>query len=242
MELMDRIPWSGREAVLDVGCGDGSLTALIASRVPQGHVLGIDSSEEMIAHASASHPQDHFPNLRFRRMDARNIDLPARHEVVFSNATLHWVPDHRAFLRGAATVLRPGGRLVVSCGGHGNAEEVFIALRAEMRSAPWRRYFRNLERPYFFHGVEDYERWLPEAGFTPRGIRLAPKEAEHESEAAFVGWFRTTWMPYTHRVPPAERDSFIDAVVARYLGSRPADSNRRVHVRMVRLEIDAVRD
>ena len=65
---MDGMEWRGREQVLDVGCGDGSLTALLASRLPAGQVLGIDSSEDMIAHAHATHPVSRFPNLRFLKM------------------------------------------------------------------------------------------------------------------------------------------------------------------------------
>ena len=240
-ELIGRKAWSGNEKVVDIGCGNGRLTADLADLVPQGKVVGIDSSREMVDYARETHPMERHPNLEFLEMDARNMSLPSRFDVVFSNAALHWVSDHPAFLHGAARALRPGGNLLVSCGGRGNAETVFTALRAEMRSPAWRRYFRNLEKPYFFHGEEEYERWLPEVGFTPSRIALSPKEAEHESVDSFSSWFRTTWMPYTHRVPEDQRDEFIAAVVKRYLIRRPADPEGRVHVRMVRLEIEADR-
>lgn len=240
-ELMDRIPWTGREHVVDVGCGDGRLTADLSARVPAGQVLGIDASADMIAHAQATHPKRQFPNLRFLQMDARQIELPPEYDVVFSNAALHWVPDHRAFLRGAARSLKTGGHLVTSCGGKGNAEGVFHALRAEMRSVRWREYFRNLERPYFFHGDDEYREWLNDAGFQPLRVQLVPKDALHDDEVAFEGWLRTTWMPYTHRVPEGRRDAFLRATVRRYLTKHPVDAHGRVCVRMVRLELDAVR-
>jgi trans-aconitate methyltransferase len=240
-ELMERVTWRGDERVLDVGCGDGSLTAQLARRVPRGAVLGIDSSTEMISHASTAHPKNRFPNLRFLEMDASSIELPPEHDLVFSNAVLHWVPDHAAFLSGASGALRPGGRLVVSCGGKGNADGVFTALKTEMRAPAWRGCFKQLEKPYFFHSDTEYRRWLPEAGFEPGRIRLVPKDAMHESVKAFAGWFRTTWMPYTQRVPEHERAGFIDAVVRRYLKIHPADSSGAVRVRMVRLELEAVR-
>ena len=239
---MVRLACRGDERAVDVGCGDGRLTAELARQVPAGEVLGVDSSPEMIEHARAAFPQATHTNLRFERMDAARLELATDHDVVFSNAVLHWVPDHRAFLRGAARALRPGGKLVVSCGGKGNAGDVFSVLRAEMRSPAWRAFFRNLEKPYFFHGDDEYQEWLPEAGFRPGRIRLAPKDALHESVEAFAGWFRTTWMPYTQRVPEGRRDAFIDAVVRRYLEMHPAESTGAVRVRMVRLEIDAVRE
>jgi len=240
-DLLDRIQWRGDEHVLDVGCGDGRLTAALAKRIPRGQALGIDSSPEMIAHAGHTHPPTTNPNLAFRLMDACQIDLPQPVDVVFSNAALHWVSDHPAFLRGAASVLRPGGRLLVSCGGKGNADDVFGALRAEMRSPNWRAFFRNLEKAYFFHSDEDYREWLPQAGFRPVTVQLVPKEAVHENVAAFAAWFRTTWMPYTQRVPEARRGEFIDAVVARHLHLHPADTVGAVRVGMVRLELEAIR-
>jgi trans-aconitate methyltransferase len=240
-ELMERVEWRGDEHVLDVGCGDGTLTAQIASRVSQGRVLGIDSSAEMVAHAQATHLKSHFSNLRFVQMDAARMELPPTFDVVFSNAALHWVADQKGVLQGAARALQPGGRLVVSCGGKGNAEDVFVALRREMRSARWREYFRNLKKPYFFHGDDEYREWLEKAGFQALHLRLMPKAAVHEDESAFESWLRTTWMPYTHRVPESSRAAFIQAVVQRYLEAHPPDATGAVHVRMVRLELDAVR-
>ena len=98
-------------------------------------------------------------------MDARQLRFAQKFDLVFSNAALHWVDDHPAFLSGASTCLRSGGHLVVSCGGKGNAQDVFVALRPELRLKPWSKYFRKLEKPYFFHRPAEYEKWLPRFGF-----------------------------------------------------------------------------
>jgi len=239
-ELLARLALRGDERILDVGCGDGKITARLAAAVPDGKVSGVDASLEMIAHAQAHHMR---ANLDFQVMDARHLDLLAgTFDVVFSNAALHWVDDHRAFLRGAARALRPGGRLAVSCGGRGNAQAVFVALRAVLRRATWREYFRRLERPYFFYAPEQYERWLREAGFRAEGVTLAGKDAHHPGAAGLAAWLRTTWLPYTRRVPEARREEFVAAVAARYLEKHPLDSAGQAQVRMVRLEIEAVRE
>ena len=238
-DLLARCPLRGDEHILDVGCGDGKITARLAEMVAGGKVTGVDASAEMIAHARSQHTR---ANLDFQIMDARHLSLPAgTFDVVFSNASLHWVDDHRAFLRGAARVLRAGGRLAVSCGGRGNAQAVFLALRAVLRRATWREYFRRLERPYFFYAPDQYARWLPEAGFRAERVRLAEKDATHPGAAGLAAWLRTTWLPYTQRVPEARREEFVAAVTARYLEAHPLDAGGRAVVRMVRLEIEAVR-
>jgi trans-aconitate methyltransferase len=240
-ELLARLTWRGDERVLDVGCGDGKVSAELAAALPRGRVLGVDIAPEMIRFARKQFPQTRHANLEFAVMDARALRFEREFDLVFSNATLHWVDDHPAFLRGAASALVPGGRLVVSAGGRGNADAVFGVLRRVMRRRPWRDCFRRMARPYFFHAPEDYARWLPQAGFEPQTIRLVPREARFQNVADFAAWLRTTWLPYTQRVPEGERDAFIAALVEGYLAEQPRDADGAVRVGLVRLELDAVR-
>ena len=241
-ELIGKLNLGGDEHILDVGCGDGKVTAEIAWALPRGAVTGIDASAEMIAFAKKTFPRKKFTNLEFHAMDARRIKFARRFDLVFSNAALHWVDDHEKFLRGAAAALKPGGRLVVSCGGKGNAQDVFVALRPEMRLAHWRQFFRKIPEPYFFYAPDEYKKWLAKAGFQAHRIRLAPKDATYPGADGFATWLRTTWIPYVQRVPESAREEFIAAVTRRYVSKHPPDAENKVHVRMVRLEIDAVKN
>jgi trans-aconitate methyltransferase len=265
-ELIARLHLRGDEHILDIGCGDGKVTAEIARAVPRGAVVGVDASAEMIAFARKTFPPRANANLKFQVMDAREIGgcdassqsggrraLVAKKsgdggvaatwlfDVVFSNAALHWVDDHEAILRGAASVLKSGGRLVISCGGKGNAHDVFLALRPEMRLKRWCEFFRKMPMPYFFYAPSDYEKWLPLFGFKINAVELAPKDATYAGAEGFATWLRTTWIPFVQRVPENLREEFIAAVTARYVAKHPPDAAGKVHVRMVRLEIDAVK-
>ena len=235
-ELLARLPLRGDEHILDIGCGDGKITAEIARAVPRGSATGIDASAPMIAYA-----RETFPGQEFHVMDARHIHLPRPFDVIFSNAALHWVDDHAAFLSGAARALRPGGRLLISCGGRGNAQAVVVALHAVMRRKRWRDWFRAMPMPYFFYGPEAYRAWLERAGFPTHSVTLSPKDAVYLGPDGLSAWLRTAWLPYTQRVPSAERDAFIAAVAERYVTTHPPDGDGRVLVRMMRLEIEAVR-
>jgi trans-aconitate 2-methyltransferase len=240
-ELIANLNLRGDENILDVGCGDGKVTAEIARAVPHGSVTGVDASPQMIQFAKKTFPANKIPNLEFHVMDARKIKSTQQFDLIFSNAALHWVDDHEKILRGAASVLKSAGRLVVSCGGKGNAQDVFMALRPEMCLKRWREFFRQMPTPYFFYAPSDYEKWLPKFGFNIQKLKLAPKDATYEGAEAFATWLRTTWIPYVQRVPKKSREEFIAAVTQRYVAKHPPSADGKIHVKMVRLEIDAVK-
>jgi trans-aconitate 2-methyltransferase len=246
LELIAMLDLNGGESVLDIGSGDGKVTAEIARRVPRGRVVGLDSSEDMVRLARAAFPSASWPNLRFQEGDARTLELHEElHEqfdVVFSNATLHWVKDHRPVLSGAARCLRRGGRVLLQMGGRGNGAQVFEAAEAMAASKEWERWFRGFEFPWGFHAPEEYSAWCRDAGLTPRRVELLPRTMRQNGAEGLAGWIRTTWMPYTGRVPEDRREAFIREAVARYLAAHPAKADGTVEVAMVRLEVDAVRD
>jgi trans-aconitate 2-methyltransferase len=240
-ELIARLDLRGDESVLDIGCGDGKVTAEIAAALPRGYVVGLDGSREMIEFAQAHYPPGQFPNLEFVGMDARQIRLERSFDLIFSNAALHWIEDHLAVLKGVSRVMRQGARLIISCGGRGNAVEILKAVGAVTANDRWRKYFQGFAFPYHFYGPEEYRHWLPQAGLTPLRVELLPKDMIHPGADGLAAWIRTTWLPFTERVPESEREKMIQDVVSEYLHRFPADASGNVRVKMVRLEAEALK-
>ncbi len=237
-ELIGKLGIAGDESLLDIGCGDGKITARIAGLLPGGRVVGLDASSEMIQLARSQYRGKEHANLSFVQQDAREIKLPEQFNLVFSAAALHWVQDHGAVLRGIKGCLNPGGRILLQMGGRGNARDVFAALQQVITVPPRQPYFAGFTDPYSFYGPDDYEVWLIQEGFRADRIELIPKEMVHSVDG-FKGWLRTTWFPYTDCLPVELREWFLDELTDAYIADRPLDATGNVTVQMVRLEVAA---
>lgn len=168
LELFDKLSVQGDERILDIGCGDGKVTARMAQRLPRGRVCGIDLSPDMIRLAAERYSPETHSNLSFRQMDATDIRFSDVFDIAFSNATLHWVQDHLSILRGVHACLQPGGKILFQMGGRGNAVEILDAIRDITKRAAWENYFQAFTPPYHFYGPEEYNRWRP--AFPARGL------------------------------------------------------------------------
>lgn len=240
-ELIDKLNLTGNESLLDIGCGDGKVTAEIASYLKVGNVVGIDNSDEMISLAKNKFPSIKYPNLSFIKQDARSLSFSQEFDVVFSNAVLHWVLDHRPVLKGIYQALKLNGWVIVQMGGKGNAFQVVEVVNEIMKKDAWKGYFENFSFPYGFYSPEEYEPWLKETGFGIISLELKPKNMVHENKEKFKGWFRTTWLPYLHRIPLKSRENFIDVVTEKYLARYFLNQEDKINTKMQRLEFVATK-
>jgi len=236
-ELFRLLAPQPHESILDIGCGDGRHTAELSRLVPQGRVVGVDRSPDMVAYAKDHFPPVRFPNLTFQEADASALPFDLEFDAVFSNAVLHWVLDHQPVLAGIVRSLRPGGRCVLQMGGKGNGDEVVAAMEECLSDPRWQAEWRPRESHYGFHGPDEYRQWLQQAGLSADSVELIAKDMVHETCEAFTGWLRTAWQPYTTRVPEELREEFLRVATERYLHDQPPDAEGQVHVRMMRLQV-----
>jgi trans-aconitate 2-methyltransferase len=222
-DVLDRLKGIARDAsVLDVGCATGRVTQALLALVPEGRVMAIDASQDMVA-------------LARRRLGARaqvwcqdvlELDLNERVDAIVSTATLHWVTDHDRLWARLAAALRPGGVLEVQCGGEGNIARVREVIDAVAREiAPELIGYS----PWEFAGPAQTERRLQDAGFVASRCWLAERPTNPSDLEVFV---RTSILPaHLARLPRERRQEFATAVVARV----------RPPLDYVRLNVSAVR-
>jgi trans-aconitate 2-methyltransferase len=230
---------TGSEHVLDIGCGVGNITSMLAAHVPAGLVIGIDSSPDMVQQAQKNYPNGKYPNMSFIIKDACALDFDCEFDIVFSNACLHWIKNHVPVLRGIQRSLRPGGRVMLEMGGKDNAKYVLEVISSLMAKPKWHPYFKSFEFPYGFYGPEEYSIWLSEIGLVTNRLELVPRDMVYDNRDKLAGWIRSTLLPYNQPVPLSLRDVFVDEIVTKYLRQYPEDSDGIIRVFMNRLEVEA---
>ena len=215
-EVLALLDLRGSERVLDVGCGNGKVTAEIASRVPQGSVVGVDSSADMIASARHQFGPGALPNLRFEVADARQ--LPFRHEfdLVVSFNALHWVPEQEQALRSIHSALRSAGRAQLRLVPAGKRKSLENVIEDTRLSSRWARYYRGFNDPYLHLTPEQYQALAEQNGFRIERVHTEAKAWDFQSRSGFAAFGSVTFIEWTQFLPESERLAFINDVLDRY--------------------------
>jgi trans-aconitate 2-methyltransferase len=225
LAVLERLPLTGDETVLDAGCGSGRVTEALIARLPRGRVIGVDGSAEMIDAAR----ERLGPDVELHVQDLLALDVDPV-DAIFSTATFHWITDHEALFARLHAALKPGGRLVAQCGGDGQAAAVHAAAETIGAREPYAPYLDGWVGPWKFACAENTERRLREAGFTEARawLQVVPMETLDGEE-----WLRTIMLgSHLERLPEALRDDFVREVGA-IVGVDP------LRLDYVRLNIDA---
>ncbi len=237
-DCIARLRLCGAERILDIGCGDGRVSAELAARVPTGSVFAVDASAEMVAHAREKHLDRASGNLVFAAVDATRLTCEHMFDLVVSFSCLHWVQDQAAVLRGIARALADGGRMFLHFGGRGNVAG-FLSIVNEVTTRDiWRAAFVDFGTPWCFPEAAAFRGLVEDAGLHPDRVELLSRQMPYEDAAALAGYVRTVWFPYLDRLPDQLRGPFVDEVVAAYLGAHPSDRHGRIWVDAVRIEAE----
>jgi len=212
--LIAELNLNGSERVLDLGCGDGIITAQIAGLLPEGEVVGIDASEGMIE-AALHKKRD---NLYFLRLDITNLDFVEEFDVVFSNATLHWIKDHERLLRNVRRSLRHGSHLRFNFAGEGNCSSFFSIIKEAMARQEFRSFFAGFEWPWYMPPVNEYQALAESSGLQRVQVWGENADRHFSDEQAMIKWIdQPSLVPFLVHVVDRKKDAFRDFVVRRMI-------------------------
>lgn len=212
--ILARLRLDPAEDIVDLGCGSGENTIELARRAPQGRALGIDSSPAMIGRANAAREQleqQLASRLEFRLGDIGKVELSRQCSLVFSNAALHWIKEHRRVLAHWHGLLRPGGQLVVQMPANSH-ESAQVALTALSREPPWREWLGAVEvASASVASPACYAQMLKELGYVEVDCYYQVFNHPMNGPADVVQWSRATVLrPFLEALPPAYRDEFVE--------------------------------
>jgi trans-aconitate 2-methyltransferase len=205
---IERLQLAGNETVVDFGCGTGRDAERLLEALPDGRVIAIDGSRQMLEQL-----QDRLAGkgdrLRVVHADLREpLDLGVEADAALSVATLHWLPDHDVVFRSVATALRPGGRFVAEAGGFGNIAEFRRAVAdvgGDTGEAFWN-----------FADAEETQARLATAGFTDVDVAVVPDPARLERGEQLETFIATVLLGAQLRdLPMSEQRPFVRAVAER---------------------------
>ena len=215
--FLERRGLRGDEVVVDAGCGTGRVTELLLRHLPDGMVLAVDASENMVGAARRRFAGE--PRVRVEHQDLLHLELERPVDVIFSTATFHWIKDHDLLFERLARALKPGGRLVAQCGGQGNIARTLAVTERVMGEDRFRDAFVGWERGWYFPGPETTKARLEAAGFDEVETWLHEEFTEFRSEDELSRFLKTVVLrQHLTFLPEPKRDPFAAAVVARLAG------------------------
>jgi trans-aconitate 2-methyltransferase len=235
--VLSTLDLRGDELVMDAGCGTGRLTTLVAERLPNGVVIAVDRSANMVNVAAETLARfgDAAPVVL---ADLSALPFHGAFDVVFSTATFHWVLDHARLFASIHDALKPSGRLHAQCGGAANLHRIHERVSELIHTSEFAANFVGWRDPWEFPGGEETRRRLAATGFTDVYAELEPAPvvfSNAESYAAFVS--TVVLRPFLARLSDERlRNSFVERIT-----NAAAKDNPAYELDYVRLNVRARR-
>jgi trans-aconitate 2-methyltransferase len=215
-EQLGLLTLAGSERVLDVGCGDGKITAEIAVRVPNGSVIGVDPSRDMIAFALSHFGGPTQANLRFEVADVRLMTFCNEFDLVVSFNALHWVPEQSLALSSIHSALKPEGRAFLRLVPKGPRTCLEDTIKEIHQRPRWADYFKGFVQPWVHFTPQEYRTLAERCQFRVLRIHVEDKAWDFKTREAFVAFARATFVEWTRFLPESEWPAFITEVLDLY--------------------------
>jgi trans-aconitate 2-methyltransferase len=237
-EVLARLDLKNATRVLDLGCGNGKITAEIARRLPHGAVLGVDASSDMITFARDHFTTAAYPNLNFQVTDIRNLAFRGEFDTVVSFNALHWIPDQAAALHAIHRAMCQSGCAQLRLVPKGQRKSLEDVLEETRRLAKWANDYHGFHDPYLHMTAEDYAALAEAQGLRVESQDVEDKAWDFGSREGFFAFGSVTFVEWLRRLPEEAKPGFIADVLERYAGVAGDDHTFRFYQMNIRLSKD----
>jgi trans-aconitate 2-methyltransferase len=237
VDLVSRIDSVSPSTIIDIGCGPGNSTQILIERWPKAEVIGIDSSPSMIEKARAA-----YPHQTWRLGDASKFNEENAYDIVFSNATIQWIPDHETLIANFYHLAKKGGAIALQVPRF-NQMPIRSAIAAISENEPWKKYTKEVDALFTYHDPSFYYEQ-----FSRHTARIDLWETTYfhilESQQSIIDFCRSAGMkPFLDSLPTdSDRAQFehevLDEVKKRY----PLQPDGKVLFPFIRLFVIAYKE
>ena len=235
-DLLAQVPLASAGLVYDLGCGPGNSAELLARRFPDARIVGLDTSDAMLAHA-----RERAPTARFVKQDIANWEPNEQPDLIFANAALHFLPDHDRLFPRLASYLAPGGVLAAQM--PNNARESSHALmRMVAAEGPWSSRLVPIAKTQpLIAEFEDYYGWLRPI-CSRVDVWMTTYVHPFDGPQGIADWFAgSALQPFLERLDDDERCAFLARYRDGLAESYPAQPDGKALLAYPRLFIVATR-
>lgn len=221
--VLARLPLAGDETVVDAGCGSGRLTAELLERLPEGHVIAVDGSANMLQVAEDHLRPRYGDRLSFLQADLRHLTLAEPVDAIFSTATFHWIADHEGLFRHLLAALRPSGHLVAQCGGGPNLAGLMAEVARVQHEPEFAAYYEDWREFWEFADAETTAARLQAAGFVDVATSVEEAPTSLPNAGEYHDYLETVVLRLHLEPLPddAIRTAFLDRLTAIAAATQP---------------------
>ncbi|MBS0615703.1 MAG: methyltransferase domain-containing protein [Verrucomicrobia bacterium] len=237
IEFLKHLNISSKDNILDVGCGNGRITAQLATIANHGFVLGIDISPEMIKFASEHFSKDSYPNLQFQLGEAENFCFEHQFDIIFSSFVLQWVQNKNVFLKNCYSSLSKKGLLAITmplC----ISQELQKSIDVVIALSDWASFFKDFHPGWFFINSDEFKDCVVENGFKIKYCFSHIQEVSFPSRSSIEKYI-LLWFPFLKPLPRKKQKIFFKQIIDEYLKTVSIQPDGSVKLRIPRLDIIA---
>ena len=223
IDLISHINLENPSKIIDIGCGPGNVTQLLAQRWPKSHITGIDNSQSMIERAKKD-----FPNLNWELVDAGKDEISGEFDIIFSRATIQWIPNHFELLIKLRSLLSDNGIIAIQLPLFFDMP-VGKSIALISKSDRWSKFTKGVNELFTIHNYSEYHDLLSKL-FSSFNIWESNYIYVLNSQYSILERIRTTGLkPYLDQLEnDIDKNEFEETVLAEIKKEYPLQKNGKV--------------